>query len=427
MFIAVAGISYHNTPIELRERLALSEREITALLPELCRSSHFEECCVLSTCNRTEFYLTTGYWERSNEIISEFIENKTELNAGEARKHMYIHTLEDAVRHLFRVVAGLDSMVLGETQIAGQVKKAYELAREAGTTGAVLNALFQQALATGKYLRAETGIDQCPVSIPYIAAELMKRTLTTLEGRSVLLIGAGKMSATAMTHLREYGIAGVIVSNRSPARAKELAEEYGGRAVSFADLPACLAEADIVISGTSAPHCLITAEMTERAMAARHGKPLLLIDMASPRDIEPLAGEIPGATLFDLDDFQSVEDESWARRRRAADRGEKIVVKECENFMARLAQNSVTPIIRALTGRYRDVAAAEVQLALRRLGSYDERQADAMNQLAASIVGKLLHQPINSLRCHALKPEGHVYAKMAESLFGLSKEGEADP
>ncbi|MDR1320362.1 MAG: glutamyl-tRNA reductase [Gracilibacteraceae bacterium] len=422
MFVAVAGVSYHNTPIELRERLSLSGEKIRLLLPELRRCEGIKECCVLSTCNRTEFYLATESWEKSKEAVLSFIGDKAGLPAGELLEHIYIHVLRDAVRRIFRVTAGLDSMALGETQIAGQVKNAYETAREAGTTGPVLNTLFQQALAAGKRVRTETGIDRCPVSIPYIATVLMKRALGSLEGRSVLVLGAGKMSATAMAHLRENGVTGAIVANRSPDRARELAEAYNGRAVPLALAADCLTEVDIVISGTAAPSCLITAEMTARAMAARRGRPLLLVDMAAPRDIDPLAREIPGVTLFDLDDFQCVEDASWERRRLAAEEGEKIVLEECDNFMARLAMNSVTPTIRALTEHFRAVQAAEVDLALRRLGSYDENLAEAMNQMAASLTAKLLHQPISALRALALKPEGHVYAKMAEGLFGLGKE-----
>jgi glutamyl-tRNA reductase len=425
MFIAVAGVSYRHTPIELRERLSLSETEIRLLLPELCKRPDIEECCFLSTCNRTEYYLTTGFCKRYRDVLLEFVATKTALSADELREHMYVYTLKDAVRHLFRVVSGLDSMVLGETHITAQVKKAYELAREAGTAGPVLNTLFQAALAAGKQVRAKTGIDQCPVSIPYIAAELAKRALGSLTGCSVLLIGAGKMSAAAMTHLQKNGVTGVVVANRSSLHARELAAKYGGRPADFTELPDCLAEADIVVSGAAASQSLLTADAAARAMAARHGRPLLLIDMASPRNIDPLTREIPGVTLFDLDDFQCVEDESWSRRQSAAEHGEKIVLSECENFMARLAGHSVTPTIRALNERFRAVQTAELDLALQRLGACDERQAEAMRQLAAALVGKLLHEPVSALRSFALQPEGHAYAKMTERLFGLNKEYEA--
>ncbi|MDR1603455.1 MAG: glutamyl-tRNA reductase [Gracilibacteraceae bacterium] len=426
MFIAVAGISHHHTPLDLRERLSFSGGAIIDLLPELRRCPDIEECCILSTCNRTEFYLTAPSRNQCQDVLLEFMEKKTALPVGELRRHMYFYTLQEAVRHLFRVAAGLDSMALGETQIAAQVKKAYELARLSEATGPVLNTLFQAALAAGKRVRAETGIDQWPVSIPYIAAELLKRALGSLAGRSVLLVGAGKMSATAMTHLQENGVTGIVVANRSPLRAGELAEKYGGRAVSYAELPACLAEADIVITGAAAARGLITAEMTEQALTARAGRPLFLIDMAAPRNIEPAVREIPGATLLDLDDFHCVEDAGWAQRRVAAEQGEKIVVRECENFMARLAGHSVTPTIRALNERFRAVQAAELEAALQRLGPHDPRQAEALTQLAAALVGKLLHQPICALRSFALQPEGHAYAKMTEALFGLNKESEAD-
>ncbi|MDR0434436.1 MAG: glutamyl-tRNA reductase [Gracilibacteraceae bacterium] len=426
MFVAVIGMSHHSAPIELRERLSLSGDEISRLLPELQQCAGIRECCVLSTCNRTEFYLTTDHWEQSKEALLKFIETKTGLSAGSVHEHVYAHTLLEAVRRLFRVTAGLDSMALGESQIAGQVKNAYEMARQAGATGPVLNTLFQHALAASKRVRTKTGIDRCPVSIPYIATILMKRALGSLAGRSVLLLGAGKMGTAVMKGLRENGVADIIVANRSADRARELAAACGGRAVALAEAPDCLVAADIVISAAAAPSYLITAETAARAMALRRGRPLLLVDMSAPREIDPLAKEIPGVTLFDLDDFQCVEDESWSRRRLAADQGEEIITEECESFMARLAVNSVAPTIRALTESFQAVQTEEVELALRRLGEYDDRQAEAMNLLAASLTAKLLHRPIRALRAFALKPEGHMYAKMVKSLFGLDREEEND-
>jgi glutamyl-tRNA reductase len=335
-----------------------------------------------------------------------------------------VHTLYDAIRHLFRVTAGLDSMVLGETQILGQVRQAYQAACQCGATNKVLNTLFQQAITVGKRVRTETGIDKNPVSISYAAVELARQTFGSLHGRTVLVIGAGKMSELTALHLVSNGVEGIIVSNRSYDRAVTMAEKFGGRAVRFNQLFSCLDQADIVISCTAASHYVVRAGDVKDLMRGRGGRRLMIIDIAVPRDIDPAVAGIEGITLFDVDDLQNVVDQNLQERKEAAVVGESVVEEELGQFMKWLATQFVVPTIASLKDLGERVKQKELRRALNRLGEISDHDRKVVSSMANSIVNQLLHIPVTRLKEYALTPEGHLYTEVLQNLFDLDVPGQ---
>jgi glutamyl-tRNA reductase len=441
MFIAVMGANHRSAPVDIRERMSFSDNNIKSAFPELLAYPGVSGCCIISTCNRTEIYIATTEWEMGRKALRAFWAARSGLDVTEISKFTFCYTLEKAVNHLFRVTSGLDSMVLGETEILGQVKRAYAMAHEAEATNAALNTLFQQALSTGKRARLETGIDRNPVSIPYIAVELIKQKLCSQEqksqklaqkngsqetgilaGRSVLVIGAGKMSEMTLVHLKANGISGIVVSNRSYGRAVEVAQALGGRAVMFDDIMEALIDADIVISGTAAQHSVLLAETVAAAMAKRPEKPLLLVDIAVPRDIEPEVRQIPGVTLFDVDNLQHVVDRCWKERQQAACIGEQIVEEECDIFMEKLAMSTVNPIIKGLQDLGEEIKEQELKRALSKLTNLSHKERIAVETLATSITNKIMLRPLLTLKQTALSSEGHFYTQLTQKLFGLEED-----
>ena len=423
MYIVVVGVNHRSAPVEVREVLSFSDRQVAEQLKVLTGMPPVTEALILSTCNRTEVYASVTDLGQGLAAVQEFLSRRSGVDLFRLRNHTYSHTLYEAIRHLFRVVCGLDSMLLGETQVLGQVRDAYRAAREAGTTGVVFNTLFQQALAVSKRVRTETGIDQRAVSVSYAAVEMAREHFGDLAGRTVLVVGAGKMSGLAARYLVENGVAGVIVSNRSHDRAVELARCCAGRAVRFDELYRYLAEADIVISCTAATHYVIHAGEMERVLAGRR-REMLLIDLAVPRDIEPAVGRLPGVTLFDIDDVKDVVDLNLEERRRRAVRAEAIVEEELNDFMRWHGSLFVVPTIAALKQRGEAIRASELQKALNRLGPLSEHDRKVVATLASTIVNRLLHEPVTRLKEYALTPQGHLYTETLQNLFGLAVDGE---
>ncbi|AEF94400.1 Glutamyl-tRNA reductase [Desulfotomaculum nigrificans CO-1-SRB] len=424
MLIAVIGVNHRTAPLDVREKLSFPEYGISAWLKKLQSSPGIEGCAILSTCNRTEIYIAPMELDTGMSSVWSFLSEKSGLDISEIKNYTFCHTLYDAIRHLFRVVSGLDSMILGETQILGQVKRTYELALEAGTTNVVLNTLFQQAITTGKRVRTETGIDQNPVSIPYAAVELAKQNLGSLEGRSVLVVGAGEMSEITAVNLVANGVSSVIVSNRSYDRAVQLAEKFNGTAVKFDQLFDYMAKSDIVISSTAARHYVIKPREVEKVMALRGWKDIMMIDIAVPRDIDPEVGKLPGVTLYDVDSLQNVVDANLAERRKAAVVAEGIIEEELDEFMKWLSTRFVVPTITALKKMAEEIKQRELHRAFNRLGELNEREKKIISSLASSIVNQLLHTPVIKLKQYALTPEGHLYTEILQNLFNLQVEGQ---
>ncbi|MEG6523504.1 glutamyl-tRNA reductase [Desulfotomaculum sp. 1211_IL3151] len=424
MLIAVIGVNHRTAPLHVREKLAFPEWGMKDSLKKLMSYSGMDGCAIVSTCNRTEIYIAPMELDAGMSSVWSFLSEKSGLDISEIKNFTFCHTLYDAIRHLFRVVSGLDSMILGETQILGQVKKAYELALEAKTTNVVLNTLFQQAITTGKRVRTETGIDQNPVSIPYAAVELAKQGLGALDGRSVLVVGAGEMSELTAVNLVANGVSSVIVSNRSYDRAVQLAEKFNGTAVKFDRLFQYMNQADIVISSTAAQHYVIKTPEMLQVMAERQGKPIMMIDIAVPRDIDPEVRKIANVTLYDVDNLQHVVDANLEERRKAAVQAEGIIEEELNEFMRWLATRFVVPTITALKKMGEEIKNRELVRAYNRMGDLTEREKKIIGSLANSIVNQILHNPVIKLKQYALTPEGHLYTEITQNIFNLEVEGQ---
>lgn len=427
MYVLLTGLSYRTAPVEVREKLALCSSDLNEAYNFLKNGAGIEGAVILSTCNRMEIYVTTRDLGKARETVYSFLENYSGMKCEDLEPYLYCFNCYEAIYHLFKVASGLDSMVLGETQIIGQVKEAYNLAKDLGATEGVLNTLFQKALYVGKRVRTETMIDQHPVSVSYAAVELARSMLGTLDGKTVMLVGAGEMSELAAYYLVQNGASSVIVSNRSYDNAVKLAEKFKGKAVKFDQIGDCLLLADIVISCTSAQHYVMRMDNCYQALKKRQGRKIIMIDIAVPRDIDPELGQIEGVFIYDIDDLQNVIDESYLARQRAARQAQKIVKEEMEAFSNWLSCLYVVPVIKALRMRGEEIKQKEITRAFNRLGNISEREKKVIVSMANSIVNQLLHFPIVNLKEMALNSDGHMYAEMAKKLFSLNvDEGEQE-
>ncbi|TMK69253.1 MAG: glutamyl-tRNA reductase [Actinobacteria bacterium] len=407
MRIVLVGVSHHRAPVELRERAALSRDQATELARRL--SDAAGEAVCLSTCNRTELYL-------ADEAASD-AERRAEaaLLALEADLGPALYRLQDeaAALHLFRVAAGLDSMVPGEGEILGQVRAAYE----AGAAGPILDRLFRQALHAGRKARVETAIGESPASVSSAAAALAEQVFGDLRDRKVLVVGAGKIGDLAARNLLSRGAKIEWVANRSADRGAELAARFGGDAVGLDRIGEQLASADVVISSTSAPGWILEREQVERVLPVRKGRPLFLIDLAVPRDLDPSIHELAGCYLYDIDDVQAVVAETLAGRRREAERAESIVAAEAERFREWQASLDVIPAIASLRARAEEIRAAELERA--KLNPSERRAADSVT---TAVLNKLLHLPTIRMKEAAAATDGVIYADAVRHLFGLEDE-----
>jgi glutamyl-tRNA reductase len=419
LFIVTVGINHRTAPVEIREKLSPTPNSI----PESCLSLYncqgIEGCVILSTCNRTEIYVTTRELNQGLKATRDFLKNKSGINDTEIKNFTYTYTLYDAIRHLFRVTAGLDSMLLGETEILGQVKQAYQQAFKTGTVNRVLNVLFQKALAVGKKVRQKTGIDQNAVSISYAAVELARQALKNLAGKTVLLIGAGKMSALTAGYLKNNKDTKIYITNRSYAKAQELAGQLGGQAIEFTQLYRHLREIDIIISCTAAPHYVIHYQHMADALQSQGVRPLILIDIAVPRDIEPAVATLPGVSLYDIDDLQNVVDANLEERKKAAAAAEVIIEEELNRFMRWLGTQFMVPTIVFLKQKGEEIKQKALQQALRSLPDLSEQEQQVLVKLSNTIVNQLLHIPITQLKSYARAGEWHLYTEILQNLFDL--------
>jgi len=405
MSLVLVGTSHRLAPVELRELVALGEKE-AAEVARMLAADGWETVC-LSTCNRTELYLASDDAEAAEQRA-----------AAVLRDLPVLYRLHDhaAALHLFRVAAGLDSLVPGEGEILGQVRKAAEI----GAPGPLLDRLFRDAVHAGRRVRSQTAISESPASISSAAAALAQQVFGDLAGRKILVIGAGKVSEQAARNLVSRGAAISAVANRSVARAEELAGRFGARAVPLEQAQDELTEADVVVSSTSAGGFVLEQEGVHETLGARRGRPLFLIDLAVPRDLDPAIHELPGCYLYDIDDLQAVVAESLAGRRSEAARAEEIVADEAERFRAWQASLDVVPAIASLRARAEEIRAGE--LARARLGGLSEQDRRAVESLTAQIVSKLLHLPTVRMKEAAAGAEGGVYADVVRDLFGLEDD-----
>ena len=407
MSIVLVGISHHQAPVELRERAAL-DPERAAKLARTLAGDRSEAVC-LSTCNRTELYLA----DESPEGAEEKAEAALLALEAELGPALYRLRDEDAARHLFRVAAGLDSLVPGEGEILGQVRAAHA----AGATGSILDRLFRQALHAGKKARSETAIGESPASVSSAAAALAEQVFGDLRGREVVVIGAGKVGELAIRNLVSRGAAIAFVANRTAERAQELAARFGGTPLSLDRVCDELARADVVLSSTSARGWTLTREVVERSLPARKGRPLFLIDLAVPRDLDPAIHELDGCYLYDIDDLEAVVVETLADRSREAQRAETIVAEEANRFRAWQASLDVVPAIASLRARAEEIRTAELSRA--KLNDAERRAAESVT---AAVLNKLLHLPTIRMKQAAAAADGVIYADAVRHLFGLEDD-----
>lgn len=419
MRLVLVGTSYQRAPVELRELLAYDPALRRAALGRL--STGGAEAAVLSTCNRTEVYGVTAEPGELEEGIYGELSGLSGLSHSELAPALYTVTDEAAAVHLFRVAAGLDSMVPGEAQILGQVREAYEAAREADTTGPTLHRLFRQALRVGKRVRNETAIGENPASVSSAAAQLAERVFADLEGRRILLLGAGKTADLTAANLISRGVGEIVVANRSPERAEALARRFGGRAVGLDAVEPELAQADVVVASTSSQGFVLSAAQVERAMKERRGRPIFFIDIAVPRDVDPAVIELEGCYLYDIDDLERVVAESVAGRREEAVRAEAIVSEEADAFRAWQLSLDVVPAIASLRARAESIRREELDRVEGRLASLSPSQRRAVEALTSQIVAKLLHQPTVRMKEAAAAADGVLYADAVRHLFGLEE------
>jgi glutamyl-tRNA reductase len=412
--LVLVGTSHRLAPVEVRERVALGEREAAEIARELAGPDGETVC--LSTCNRTELYLAAEDEEDAERRAAAVLQRLSSLPESELVPVLYRLHDHAAALHLFRVAAGLDSLVPGEGEILGQVRRAGEL----GVPGPLLDRLFRDAVHAGRKVRSQTGISESPASISAAAAALAQQVFGDLTGRNILVVGAGKVSEQAARNLVSRGAAISAVANRSVERAEELAGRFGARAVSLARARDELSESDVVVSSTSAGGFVLDREAVQATLSARRGRPLFLIDLAVPRDLDPGIHELPGCYLYDIDDLQAVVAESLAGRRTEAARAEEIVAAEAERFRAWQASLDVVPAIASLRARAEEIRARE--LARARLGGLSEQDRRAVESLTAQIVSKLLHLPTVRMKEAAAGADGGVYADVVRDLFGLEDD-----
>ena len=399
MSIVLVGVNHKTAPIEVRELLAFSDEACTDGLRRLVDGEVVREGLIVSTCNRVEILSTTKeeQFEQSTERITQFLDSNR-LPPDFLGRHIYTHRDEEAVRHLFRVASSLDSMVVGEPQVLGQVRHAYSLAVEAGTAGRVLKRLVHHTFRVAKRVRNETGIAANAVSISYMAVELGKKIFDSLKDQSVLLIGAGEMAELSARHLLNAGASRLLIANRTEDASRRLAEEFRGEAVPFPEIGGSLSEADIVICSTASPSFVITEEMTRKASERRRNRPMCMIDISVPRNIDPNAGKVPNVFVFDIDDLESVISSNIREREREAERAELIVQSEVMQFQQSLRLMDLGPTIGALRQRMQEIARSELGRQRNQLGPLTPEQESAIEQLLISTVNKLSHPVLNQMR-----------------------------
>jgi len=415
------GISHKTAPVALRERLALTESDSVALLEELLEQPEVREAVVISTCNRTELYCVVGDPVAAETVILGGFAQRAGIRPTELADVMYSPRNCDAARQLFRVTSGLESMIVGENEVQGQVKRAYEAALKTGTTGPMSNKLFTAALQTGKRVRSETAIGSSRLSVSTIAVDLAADMLGDLADKHVVIIGAGETSELTAQALAAQGVTTIFVANRHADRARSMAEQFGGSVVSLDLLPEQLAVADIVVSSTSSPHPIVGSEELALVMRERQGRPLFLLDLAVPRDIDPACGDLEGVTLFDIDGLQAVVARNLRVRQGEAAGAEAIVEEEIHHFANWLGTLEVVPTISALRRRANDVVEQVLAENAGRWEGASERDLARIEAMAQAVAGRILHEP--TIRMKTLNAgESHRRLAILRELFGLEDE-----
>jgi glutamyl-tRNA reductase len=421
MPLILVGLNHRTAPVDVRERLSVPEPKLNETTEALRAIEGVDGAAVLSTCNRVEAIVST----RDEDVIANIVEwlaMRANTVRTELEKHLYIMRHGDVVKHLFRVASGLDSMILGEPQIGGQVKKAFAAAVELGTVDTLLMQLYENTMRVSKKVRTDTGIGEHAVSIPYAAVELAKKIFGDLRGLQVLLLGAGDMGELTAEHLHQQEVKQVFVANRSYDRAVELARRFEGSAVQFDSIDEHLGKCDIVIASTAAPHYVIEPFQVRRALDTRRSRNLFLIDLSVPRNINPDVASVDGAYLYNVDDLQQVADANLELRQSKAKDAETIVVREVEAFRKRLVAQDAVPTILELQQRLEAIRTAELEKCLRKMGPMSAEHQAAIEMFSTQLVNKILHYPILQLKDASDEPqERESLRNTIRKIFGLAK------
>jgi glutamyl-tRNA reductase len=417
--VVVIGLNHRSVPLDLLERLTIDDSRLPKALHDVVSREHISEAVVLSTCNRTEVYAVAEKFHPAYADLRDFLSELAFLPPEAFADHLYVHDGADAAAHLFAVASGIDSAVVGEAEILGQVRHAWERAQDEGAAGSSLNLLFRHALEIGKRARTDTGIGRHVASVSTAAVAMAAAQLGDLDGRSILVLGAGEMGDGMVRALAAKGVSDIRIANRTRERAEEVADRIGGRAIRLADLDASLAEIDLLLTGTGATSILLEHADIARVMGVRAGRPLLVVDVAVPRDVDPAAADLPGVTLLDMDDLRSFAEAGQAERRREIEAVRSLVGIELERYVAQSSAREVAPLVTSLHDRAEAVRQAELERFRARLGDLDDRQVDAVEALTRGIVAKLLHDPTVTLKEAAGTPKGERLSRALRDLFSL--------
>ncbi len=421
MYILVTGLSHKNTPIEIREKVVFPEDQINDALEELICNKSIHEAVIISTCNRTEVYIICDELEEGKKDLVTFISQYHSFEQDQLEKYLYFHEGRNAVHHLFTVASSLDSMVVGEAQILGQVKEAYMHAHKLDATNIIFNRLFRHAFRVGKRVRTETGIGESAVSISYAAVELAKKVFEKLENRTVMVLGAGEMSELTTKHLVANGVSMVLVSNRTYNRAVDLANSFNGKAVKFERLEEFLIDVDIVISSTAAPHFVVERKKLTGIMHKRKHRPIFFIDIAVPRDIDPEVNKIYNVYLYDIDDLEKVVEANLQERMSEANKAEKILHHEIKDFLKWLGSLEVAPAITELKSKIEQVRKEEVEKTLRKINNLSEKDKNYIMAMSKVIINKVLHDPIVRAKASTNQKGGYRHVDSFRYLFDIEE------
>jgi glutamyl-tRNA reductase len=419
MKFSITGLNHKSAPIEVREKIAYNESSIAAALEELKRRPGFSEGMILSTCNRVELAITHDEKIAGPSAVDQFLADTRNVDAAWVGPYLYRFEDKDAIRHLFRVASSLDSMVVGEPQILGQLKAAFALAKEHGAINSFLDALVPRAFSVAKRVRTETEIGAAAVSVSYAAVELARNIFGSLKDKKVLLVGAGKMSEAAALHLHSSGATNIFVTNRTRERAEEMAKLFNGKIVEYTAFTSFLPEVDIVVASSGAPHFILTRADMRKVIEARRNKPIFLIDIAVPRNVEPSVNELDNVFLYDIDDLQRVVDSNLKGRMREALEAENIITEEVDRMITRLSTREVVPTIVGLQDQLEHMRAAEVARMRKKFGTLTHEQEEALEMLTKGIINKVAHGPISELRRQGPGPEGEYFITIIRKVFRL--------
>ncbi len=418
----IVGLSHRTTPVEVREKLAIPENQIAEILSQLVKENEIEEALLLSTCNRVEVCMVSANPETATRVIRKMLAERSGLSETQLNSHLYVKKEQKAVGHFFRVTAGLDSMVLGEPQIGGQIKEAYQRAVLHQTTGAYLNKLVHRALNVNKKIRTETDIGKYPVSVSYAAVLLVEKIFGDLEKKQVLLIGAGEMGALAAKHLKERHVEKIWISNRTGEKAEAVADEIGAEFLPFSQMIDRLVDMDIVITSTGSETYVVKADDVREAMKKRKNQSMFFIDIAVPRNIEPEVNQIENVYLYDIDHLKGLVENNLQEREKEARKAEDLVEEEVQSFLDYLSAIKVAPTIQQLSQKLESIRNTEVEKYYARGLAASGSEKEMLEACTRAIVNKILHEPIILMKTEEVKEGGTKYSEILKKLFRLEGE-----